>query len=218
MTTTTTVAAAESYLSDECWKHVFKFLDDGHHNNSNLMSLSLASKEFLSITNRLRSTLSIFDGNPTTISLFHRFSNLTSLDLKFYHGDVDVLLHQISCFPLKLTSLNLSNQLTIPASGLRAFSRNITTLTSLTCSGIYSLCSSDLFLIANCFPLLEEVDLSKPAQFKDHTNFLNAIKFLSLTLFELRKINLTGHDYINDQSLLHLFKNCKLLEEAIMFN
>ncbi|CAJ2655621.1 unnamed protein product [Trifolium pratense] len=37
---------------------------------------------------------------------------------------------------------------------------------------------------------------------------------LSLVLFKLRKVNLSGHNYINDNLLLHLFKDCKLLEEA----
>ncbi|CAJ2656366.1 unnamed protein product [Trifolium pratense] len=214
------MVASESYLPNDCWECVFKFLDNGNYNNNYLKPLSLVSKQFLSITNSLRSTLAIFERNPTI--LFHRFSNVTCLDLKFYSGDLDILLHEISRFPLKLTSLKLFNGRTIPASGLRAFSQNITTLTSLKCYRFDSLRSSDLFLISDCFPLLEELDLGlgKPAQFKDrrNLNFLNAIKFLSLTLFKLRKINLTGHEYINDQCLFHLFKNCKLLKEAKISN
>jgi F-box/leucine-rich repeat protein 2/20 len=46
---------------------------------------------------------------------------------------------------------------------------------------------------------------------------LNGIETLSLALSKLRKINLSRHTYLNDQSLFHLFNNCKLLEEAILF-
>jgi F-box/leucine-rich repeat protein 2/20 len=44
------------------------------------------------------------------------------------------------------------------------------------------------------------------------------IETLSLALSKLRKINLSGHTYMNDRSLFHLFNNCKLLEEAIIFD
>ena len=122
---------------------------------------------------------------------------------------------QISCFPLNLSSLNLSHHPIIPAE-LRAFSQNITTLTSLTCSRMDSINSNDLLLIAECFPLLEELDLSYPRKLEDYS-FLNGVETLSLTLFKLTKINLSGHYYMNDTSLFNLFKNCKLLQEVIMF-
>ncbi|MCI19606.1 F-box/LRR-repeat protein, partial [Trifolium medium] len=88
------MVASESYLPNDCWECVFKFLDNGNYNNNYLKPLSLVSKQFLSITNSLRSTLAIFERNPTI--LFHRFSNVTTLDLKFYSGDLDILLHEIS--------------------------------------------------------------------------------------------------------------------------
>ncbi|AET02652.2 transmembrane protein, putative [Medicago truncatula] len=122
---------------------------------------------FLSITNRLIFSLNVSKPEHHHLRhLFHRFSNLASLDFSGYKGDLNKLLCEISPFPLKLISLNLSNQLTIPTNGLRAFSRNITTLTSLTCSCINTLRSFDMFLIAGCFPLLEELDLSMPLNWK----------------------------------------------------
>ncbi|KAK2367634.1 F-box/LRR-repeat protein [Trifolium repens] len=78
---------------------------------------------------------------------------------------------------------------------------------------------TDMSLIAECFPLLEELYLNNIAIF--HCNMLNGhggIETLSLALSKLRKINLSGHTYMNDQSLFHLFNNCKLLEEAIIFD
>jgi len=179
----------------------------------------MVSKQFLSITNRLLLSFTVCE--PTGIllpRLFCRFTNLTSLDLTSYNGDLNRLLCQIY-FPLKLTSLNLSNQHTIPADGLRAFSKKTTTLTSLTCSIVESINSYDLFLIAECFPLLQELDLSNPLSCDGcYSSFFHGVETLSLSLFKLLKVNLSSHEYINDQSLFHLFRNCKLLEEANVSN
>ncbi|RHN58309.1 putative leucine-rich repeat domain, L domain-containing protein [Medicago truncatula] len=214
--------AAEFYLPDECWECIFNFLndddDDNHHRY--LKSLSLVSKRFLSITNCLRFSLTIV-WYPTRLFLgrfFQRYPNLTSLDLSCYYGDLNKLLFQISRFQLNLTSLNLSNRSTIPANGLQSFSQKISTLTSLKCSKMNSIKNTDLFLIANCFPLLEELDLSNPIRFNDNSNFEDEVEALSLTLFKLQKINLSSHTYMNDQLLFVLFKNCKLLREAIILN
>ncbi|PNX83097.1 F-box/LRR protein, partial [Trifolium pratense] len=77
---------------------------------------------------------------------------------------------------------------------------------------------SDLFLIADCFPLLEELDLSNPRKGVSRRSLRHGLETLSLALFKLRKVNLSGHNYINNQNLLHLFKNCKLLEAVIIFD
>ncbi|XP_013455008.2 F-box protein At3g58530 [Medicago truncatula] len=71
-----------------------------------------------------------------------------------------------------------------------------------------------MFLIADCFPLLEELDLSQRGRL---TNIVGGVEALSSALFKLRRVNLSGHEYINDELLFHLFKNCKLLEDAIVF-
>ncbi|CAK8574518.1 unnamed protein product [Lathyrus sativus] len=196
------------YLPDECWELVFKFLKDDDEDN--LKFLSLVSKQFFFITNRLRSSLTLY--YPFRPNLFQRFTDLISLNLTCFHGDLNTFLSQISCFRLNLTSLDLSNKPTIPANGLRIFSKNITTLTSLTCSNLYSFKTNDLLLIADCFPLLEELNLSNPA--KCRGKFLKKLEALSLALFKLRKVDLYGHKYINDKMIFQLFKNCKHLEEA----
>ncbi|AES99034.2 F-box/LRR protein [Medicago truncatula] len=203
-----------SYLPDECWECVFKFLKD---NNRCLKSLSIVSKQLLSIvskqllsiTNRLRFSLTVYDPTlPFLPTLLRRFTNLTSLDLSCFNGKLNKLLCQISRFPLKLTSLNLSNKCIIPTIGLQTFSKKITTLTSLTCSKMQYINSSDLVLISHCFPLLEVLDLNYPTQC-----YHGAVE---LSLSKLRKINLSYHSYIDDEFILHLFESCKLLEEAIM--
>ncbi|AES69870.1 putative leucine-rich repeat domain, L domain-containing protein [Medicago truncatula] len=271
-----------SYLPDECWERIFKFIfnddenNDRHYfyplnsserikrkgkgtsvykssrlsisstysdipedifndddpNNRNicryLNSLSLVSKQLLSITNQIRSSLTILNPtHPFLCRLFKRFTNLNSLNLTRFHGDLDALLRKISRFSsLNITSLNLSNQPTVPANGLRAFSQKNTTLTSLTCSHIANFNSSDLFLIAECFPLLEELDISYceccyiyPIGYhtKYYKSCFDGVEALSLALFKLRKVNLSSFP-INNLSLFHLFHNCKLLEEVIMFS
>ncbi|RHN40574.1 putative leucine-rich repeat domain, L domain-containing protein [Medicago truncatula] len=131
-----------------------------------------------------------------------------------------MLLCQISTLPLKnLTSLHFFCYYNLfPADGLRVFCKNITTLTSLTCSGLQCLNSTYLFLIADCFPFLEELNIPSPIFLIDNESLLDGVEVLSLALSKLRKVDLTGHHYITDQSLIHLFKNWKLLEEAIILD
>ncbi|PNY01690.1 F-box/LRR-repeat protein [Trifolium pratense] len=210
-------------LADDCWELVFRFLNEDEDCHRHLKSLSVVSKQLLSITNRLRFSLKIcYQTLPFLPRLFQRFTKLTSLDLTCFHGDLNALLYQISCFRFNhLTSLNLSNQPTIPADGLRAFSQSSSSsITTLICSRIKILYGSDLHVIADCFPLLEELDLSHPSTIRmhDYNNLLNGIETLSVSLVKLRKINLSSHPYINDQLLYHLFKNCKHLKEAIMLS
>ncbi|AES73923.2 F-box/LRR protein [Medicago truncatula] len=211
---------------NSCWESIFKFIinndDDEENNRRNLNSLSIVSKQFLSITHRFRFSLNVY--HPKELRSLKRYTNLNSLNLARYynyHTDIDQFLRKISRFPLKLTSLNLSKQLTFPTNGLRVFSQKITTLTSLTCSHIdayRSLNSSHLLLIAECFPLLEELDLSYPTYCnKNSSSFRDGIQALSLALFKLRKVNFSGCP-INNQSLFHLLCNCKLLQDVIMFD
>jgi len=191
-----------------------------HNIRRYLNSLSLVSKQFLSITNRLRFSLAVRNPtHPLLGRLFKRFSNLTSLDLTSFDGDLDTLLYEISNFPsLNITSLDLSYQPTIPANGLQTFSQMITTLTSLTCSYIVNFNSSHMFLIAECFPMLEELNIVHTSCYdnKNYTSYCDGVEALSLALFKLRKVNLSRFP-INNQLLFHLFKNCKLLQDVIMF-
>ncbi|XP_004491924.2 F-box/LRR-repeat protein 14-like [Cicer arietinum] len=216
--TRTGVATTDFYLPDEIWESIFNFLKD---DNRCLESLSLVSKNFLSMTNPLKSSLTIcYPTRPSLHRLFHRFNNLTSLDLSSFIGNPNKLLCQISNFPFKtLTSLNLSNLSKIPAKGLQAFSKNITTLTSLICSNIGFIDCLDLFFIAHCFPLLEQLDFSDPILCGPNCFYdTDHLQPLSSAFSKLRKLNISHHHYIDDKIIFHLFKNCKLLEEATMFN
>ncbi|GAU46510.1 hypothetical protein TSUD_285920 [Trifolium subterraneum] len=194
---------------------IFIINDKDNNNRRYLNSLSLVSKQFLSVTNPFLFSLFLSFNNPFTLydespccRLFNRFTNVNSLKLR---GNIETFLFRISSLPLKLTSLNISY---IPTNALRTFSQKITTLTSLTCCKINSF---DLLLIAECFPFLEELDLSNAYACKPiYGSYLDdRIEALSLALIKLRKVNLTGVP-IKDQSLSHLFNNCKYLEEVII--
>ncbi|CAL5214429.1 unnamed protein product [Lathyrus oleraceus] len=204
------------YLDDYCWEYVFKFIfnDDDDDNRSYFKSLSIVNKQFLSITNRLSLSLTVWNPTCRLLShLFPRFMNLIYLDLSCYYGLINNLLIQISRFPLKLTSLNLSNQPNITARGLRAFSRNITTLTSLICCNIASLSTADLLLISRCFPSLHELDLGNSINFKLNVD-------ISMVFPKLRKVNFYGriHTYMTDTWLLQVCKNSEFLEDVALWN
>ena len=135
--------------------------------------------------------------------LLKRFTNLNSLDLSNYNGDLDMLLHKISPFPLKkLTSLSISNQHTFPADGLRAFSKNITTLASLDCSNMF-LYNNDLLLVADCFPMLKELNLGHPLV-NNQTNFINGIHSMLSKWRCIQHLDLRCTYFLNDQHVAEL--------------
>ncbi|RHN70853.1 putative leucine-rich repeat domain, L domain-containing protein [Medicago truncatula] len=178
--TKSTMVATDFYLPDDCWEYVKFLIMVGYRLHLNFVSV--VSKRFLSITNRLRFSLAIYGITyPFLTRLFLRFTNLTSLNLTCYSFDLNNLLFEISRFPLKLTSLNISNKSIIPTNGLRAFSENITTLTSLTCSHISCINSTDLLVIAECFPLFEELDLSSPLEC-NNDQLLDEVERVSLVI------------------------------------
>ncbi|AET02989.1 F-box/RNI superfamily protein, putative [Medicago truncatula] len=192
------MADADFYLPDDLWERICTFLndEDGKDNNCYLKYVSLVSKKFPAITNSIRFSLTIRkETRPFLTPIFHRFPNLTSLDLSRFRGnyrvDRNTFLTEISCYPLNITLLNFANSALIPLNGLR-------------------------LLISDCFSLLEELHLSKPAIF--HGDFLNGMDTLSLAIPKLRKVNLSRHTYLNDQLLFQLFNNWKLLEEVIIFD
>ncbi|CAK8539146.1 unnamed protein product [Lathyrus sativus] len=118
------------YLPDECWEHVFKFIingddgetekvkfiingDDGETEKKHRVlfkSLSLVSKQFLSITDRLIFSISISD-HPSHLlpRVFHRFPNLNSLHLCFGLRHLDSTIALALRDRTTLKSLSISN-------------------------------------------------------------------------------------------------------------
>ena len=152
--------AAGGGLPDDCWEYViFKLLDnDSGRNHWYLDTLSLVFKQFLSVTNRSVYSVTLICNPWPLYRLFQRFPNLKSLDLSGFRGDLNTLLFRFppSC---SITSLNLSNHPTFPTLGLQTILKNTTissTLTSLTCSHIGSVKSTDITFIADSFSLMSQ--------------------------------------------------------------
>ncbi|XP_058734405.1 uncharacterized protein LOC131606145 [Vicia villosa] len=154
-----------SYFPEEILDCIFKSLN-GHRRT--FKSLSVVSKQFLAITNRLRSSVKITDQTiPYLDRLFQRFPNLTSLKITIQSKtieELDDILTLISTFPLhKVKSLNLSTRpIHIHSNGLIALAKTMKNLKFLTCYKMVNVEKNDLFFIAGCFPLLEELNLSYP--------------------------------------------------------
>ncbi|MED6121793.1 hypothetical protein PIB30_033417 [Stylosanthes scabra] len=134
--------------------------------------------------------------------LFLRFSRLKVLDLSYFNGNLEGLLHQVSQSSLDLDTLNLSNKRTLPSDLLRDIGSKMKNL-------------RHLMIMAYCFPLLQELDISFPL-ISEATDF--GISKLSLLLERLRKNNFSGNYLITDQSLVALCKNCMSIQDISFFN
>ncbi|XP_058776393.1 uncharacterized protein LOC131650708 [Vicia villosa] len=150
-----------SCLPDELWEKIFKSL------NCNHQFLSVVSKQFLSITNRLRSSLTITDETiPYLPRLFHRYPNLTSVDLTRLSQarDLGAILTQISTFSIDLRSLSCNS---FAANGFLALSKTMKNLTSFSFTPLFpstrrmgNIKKNDFLFILHCFPLLDNLNLS----------------------------------------------------------
>ncbi|CAI8601478.1 unnamed protein product [Vicia faba] len=194
------VISPDLYLSDEYWECIFKFLNDDFN------SLSVVSKQFLFITNRLRFSLTIryppdLSFLPFFIHLFQRFTNLTFIDFSRLSCDLDSLLPYISCFPLNITFLNLSNRSNFLANGLRAFSQNIT------CSNIDFDCNYDFF------PLLQILDLSNMGC----AILINSSRVKSIEFPKLEVLNLSRTRVDDGQFYIILKARPRLLQLSLNF-
>jgi hypothetical protein len=145
-------------LPDELWECIFKFL--GYRDHQTLKSLSVVSKQFLSITNSLRLSLNVTNQTiPFLSRLFQRFPNLTSLNLiincesesKWLKANITKIFN----FPLDIKSLYLSNY-SGNLEGMQPLSKYI--IRSKMCY----IDKNDLVLVTACDPSRNELELSFP--------------------------------------------------------
>lgn len=209
-------------LPEDCWVLIINRLD--HH--SHFESLSLVSKRFLSITNRLRYKFTVTD--PTilihgTISkLINRFQHLKTLDLSKFHGNLDAIILEIALSSvLNLESLDISNQKSIPINVLKILGLNMKSLKVFKCANLCLLSDNDLLAIATILPFLEELDISYPNnnnfdsnhQVGEFTVTDTGIEALWSALRNLQVLNISGNHFITDRSIVGLSLNCLLLRE-----
>lgn len=245
------------YLPDECWEHVFSFIikpvnpvdvttfiispifiDTEAINKLHFKSLSLVSKQFLSITNRIIFSTTI---NYHRIRLlprfFSRFSNLNSLHLWFFSRDLDAdialaLRDRPTLKSLCMSMIDLTDAKYIT-------SRYIDSLLSL--KGLNSLMFSDsqisddlLYSIAREGLPLKKFVLEESTGYSYHgiydllskchgiqhlglqrVDFLNNhhVSQLSLLLPDMVSINLSECPKLTESALFALIKNCHSLAE-----
>jgi len=222
-------AAGGGGLPDDCWEYVLSKIVNKENlsvdeRNRYLETLSLVSKQFLSVSNQLLYSFKLIY-NQNLYRPFQRFPNLTSLDLSSFRGDLNALLCRIPG-SISLTSLNLSNHSTFPVLGLQTILLRKTTtkstLTSLTCSNMASLHHTDISFIADSFPFLQQLDISFPKTIpgngENSDTYNNALQLLTQKLSKLRKVNLSGNSYINDSLFFQLCVNCQFLQEVFLFD
>ncbi|KAH7861349.1 hypothetical protein Vadar_024949 [Vaccinium darrowii] len=217
-------------LPDECWELIFNRLHKLHH--SHLESPSLCCKRFLSITNTLRTHFTLIDATVFPISiLLNRFPNINSIDLSsFRNGDLDRVVADIASSNLNLKTLVFSGTDGLPLGSLRILGSRMKNLRALMCSWLRTLRDIELFVIADSMPCLEDLDISYPLNsFRSDPEIQGlsqgdvgvtdmGIEVLSSKLKCLRKINVSGNEFLTDKSLLALSTNCVHLTDIVVRN
>ncbi|KAH7840105.1 hypothetical protein Vadar_012709 [Vaccinium darrowii] len=222
-------------LPDECWELTFDRLYELHH--SYLQSPSLSCKRFLSITNTLRTNLSILHANHISFSkLFNRFPRLNSIDLaQFIGGDLHRVIIDITTSNLNLESLDLSpprflSDPELPLEALKILGSCMKNLKVLICSGANKLRDFELVVIADSMPCLEDLDVSFPVNDFGSDPDLHArspgevgvtdsgIEVVSSKLKGLRKIDISGNEFLAYKSLVALSMNCIYLTDIVFLN
>ncbi|KAF8041769.1 hypothetical protein BT93_A0387 [Corymbia citriodora subsp. variegata] len=198
-------------LPRECWETIFAALDS----EADLEPLSAVCKQFRSIADARRTSLSIPNQlTPHLPSLLSRFKSLRSLDLSPFRGDHYSVLLQIarSRLPL-LERLDLSNQQHLRLDGLREMASKFGALRVLVLSKIVLLQDNDLMAIAWSFPTLEELDISYPEESPSAGVTDHGVTVLSQKLKRLSRIDVSGNQFVSDDSLIALSENCPSLRE-----
>ncbi|KAL8123078.1 F-box protein SKIP2 [Apium graveolens] len=208
-------------LPEECWGIILKKLD--HH--SHFQSLSLVSKSFLALTNRLRHKFTLTNQTILlhgTISRFlNRFNHLKTLDFSKFRGNVDAILDTVFNCGLSIECLDVSNQEKLPV-----LTENMRNLKVFKCAKLCCLSDADLMSVSVMLPFLEELDISYPNS-RIYESDLKLDEFavtdvgieaLWSSLRKLRRVNISGNHFVTDRSVVGFSMNCLLLSEIVMLD
>ncbi|KAF7154812.1 hypothetical protein RHSIM_Rhsim01G0030400 [Rhododendron simsii] len=208
------------HFPDDCWELIFQKLREDDERD--LDSISLVSKRFLSISNRVKLILKVKgDTLPVLQNLLQRFPHIKSIVINTYaQKDTDGLLDKIAEFGvLNLEAIKFDGWTEPPRDGFTAlaFNNNVKkTLKVLDCSGLIYIQDNDLVSIGDCFPRLEELRISA----HNSTAYVKAaagiscitddgVDALASKLKELKQIAFTGDAcFITDKSLISLSTKC----------
>ncbi|XP_058215097.1 F-box/LRR-repeat protein 4-like [Rhododendron vialii] len=216
-------------LPDDCWELIFQKLREDDERD--MYSISLVSKQFLLISNRVKLSLNVHDETlPLLPNLLQRFQLIKSIVINTYnHQDIDGVVHQISQSGfLNLLAIKFWCTSVPPRDGFKALALNKNiknNLKVLDCSRLISMQDKDLVLIADSFPELEELRISVRDDMYDDDEVAaritdDGVDALASKLKELKKIVFQGNAcFITDQSLISLSSNCvKLREISLLIN
>ncbi|CAO2817973.1 unnamed protein product [Amaranthus hypochondriacus] len=213
-------------IPEEIWEQIISLLDQDLY----LESLSLVSKTFFSITNRLKQTLIISDTTTHFLpKFFHRFPNLKHISLCNFRGEPSSILQLISHANFQLESLDLSNQPNFPSKSI--LEMPISCLSSIKLLKLHNLRvlnDYDLGVISQLMTNLEDLDVSEPNDdcYVGDVEIVggglgitdDGIDLLASKLTNLRKVNLSGNYFISDKSVISLVDKCNNLEEIAVRN
>ncbi|KAH7845882.1 hypothetical protein Vadar_006984 [Vaccinium darrowii] len=194
-----------------------------------LDSISLVSKRFLSVSNRVKLSLNVNDETlPLFPKLLQRFQHIETIVIDTdIHKDIDGVFHQISrTGVMNLQAIKFSWFSTKPLrDGFKALALNKNiknNLKVLDCSRLISIQDNDLVLIADCFPRLEELRISADMN-KDDDKVAacitdDGVDALASKLKEFEAIEFAGDNcFITDKSLISLSTNCVKLRKIGLF-
>ncbi|KAJ7977131.1 F-box/LRR-repeat protein [Quillaja saponaria] len=210
-------------LPTECWELIINRIKSYHY----LEDLSLACKEFLSITNKARRTLRIFNKEivPLFSKLIRRFSKLKSIHLEGIDGgELTDLLHQIADSGLNLQELSITSSSSpfyklLPdqlSAALKHLGSNMNCLKIFKCTGWENFCDEYLFSIADSMPLLEELDIGSDSFGTSVSK--NGMKTIAWkhNLKKLRRLDISGHRQITCRCLCKYFSYLSLNKLSLL--
>ncbi|KEH28636.1 hypothetical protein MTR_4g008480 [Medicago truncatula] len=205
------------YLPDECWESIFKFIiidGDNINNRGYLKSLSLVSKQFLSITNRLRFSLNVW--KPTRPFLQRLFKSCKCLEEAIIFRCPEVTNVGIASAlgeALTLRSLSFTNYFEPQeCSMLFDLVKNSPSLSEIRMEYNFenSFETSNSFMDLVVRPQLKSLCLTHNSRLRDETIKIFSSIFPNLQLLDL--INCSG---ISDEEkgVKHIEENCSQLRE-----
>ncbi|KAK9690475.1 hypothetical protein RND81_09G130100 [Saponaria officinalis] len=213
-------------VPEEIWDQIISLLDHDRY----LEPLSLVSKTFLPITNRLKQTLKISNATAHFLpKLLQRFPNLKNISFCDFHGEIDPILRLISQTPFPLSSLDLSNHTEFPSEAIQELpTSSLRSIRSLKLSNCSAVNDCHLRVISELMINLEELDLSEPRDDYDMNDVMDISGGLGITdygvdliasnLSNLKKVNLSGNYFISDKSVVSLAEKCPFLEDILVKN
>ncbi|OMP12244.1 Leucine-rich repeat, cysteine-containing subtype [Corchorus olitorius] len=149
--------------------------------------------------------------------LLKRFTQLKTINLRGFPGDLDEALGEIACSGiclegLELYGLRLAGSGTVIELGSNPKMKNLKTL--------WDLDDDNLVKIANLFPNLEELRIMGVERYRYEIPFATdlGIKYLASKLKFLRKICISDEYIISDESIIALSENCVLLTDVTVSN